>query len=101
MKFWRSRIIKKLSDAIVDARDFRFKLLREAFEFFLLGGISGRETGLQMIQRKINVVQRIPNFVRDSRCQTADHDRFLGVIKLGFKLTRARQLHRHLIEELG
>src|SRR5215813_9136738 len=80
LKLWRSRIIQKLSDALIDPRDFGFQLARQALELVLLLRIGRRESRAQMIQSEIDIVQWIPNLMRDCRCETTDDDRFLRVV---------------------
>ena len=54
-----------------------------------------------MIERQVDVIQRVSNLVRDGRREPADDDGFLSIVKLCLQLARAPKFHSHLIEQSG
>ena len=54
-----------------------------------------------MIEREVDVVERITNLVSDSCRQPADHRAFFCLMQLHFKLARAAELGSHFIKGAG
>src|SRR5688572_18695591 len=64
---------------------------------FLLG-IGGRERRPKMIEREIDVVERISDLVRDGGGEPSDDGAFLSLVQLRFQLARSSEFCRHLVE---
>jgi hypothetical protein len=58
-------IVEKLCNATINTRNFQLYLFSQALELFLLLGIGRRECRPQMIEGQVNVIQRVPDFMRD------------------------------------
>src|SRR5690242_9548893 len=54
-----------------------------------------------MVQRQINVIERVANLVSNGGREPADDCAFLSLVKLCFELTRATEFRRHLVEGGG
>ncbi len=51
-----------------------------------------------MVQREIDVVQRVANFVSDGRCQSSHHRGFFDLMELRLQFAQAPELRDHVIE---
>src|ERR1043165_3667480 len=54
-----------------------------------------------MIERQVDVVERITNLVSDGCCKPADDRAFFSLMKLHFEFARAAELRSHLIKGAG
>ena len=54
-----------------------------------------------MIERQVDVVERVSDFMSNGRSQAANHGGFLSLVQLCFQLASAAQLRRHFIERFG
>jgi len=82
----------------IDARDFRLELIGELNERRFLFRIGRRERRAEMIEREIDVVERVSNLVRDGGGEPSDDGAFLCLVQLRFQLARASEFRCHLVE---
>src|SRR5713101_1742327 len=54
-----------------------------------------------MIERQVDIIQRIANLMRDRRREPAHDGCFFRVVKFCFQLARPAEFYRHLIELLS
>ena len=71
--------------------NFRLELISQPLESFAFGRIFRCKGRAQMVQRKIDVVQRIADLVGDGRSQPAHHRSFFDLMKLRLQFARASQ----------
>src|SRR5690242_6803895 len=82
----------------IDARDFRFELIGKPHERRSLRLIGRSKRRTQVIQREVNVVQRITNLVRDRGGQTTNYSALLCLMELKLEFASASEFGGHLVE---
>src|SRR5215813_1197075 len=85
----------------VDSRDFRFQLIRETFKRFSSLRLIRSKARAQVIQREIDVVERVSYFMSDGRSEPPHHGGFFSLMQLRFQLSGPSQLRSHFIESFS
>src|SRR5438270_10436884 len=96
-----ARVFQELRDARVDARDLGLELQRELLDERALLRVGGSERGAQVVEREVDVVERVAYLVRDGGGETAHDSRLLGLLDLRFEFAHAPKLRDHLVEGRG